>query len=200
MDEFPILYEGKEYAYALSSVKRAIEAQNRRNRYTVSVRNKRPNPFNSEPRKPSRKQLELLAFYHRWRDFLKNKPDEWWFERIDSAIEEKFYRAKLYCLIWWELCEQQDLDDDAWRRRMAGYDFDRDLECDWELVEYALHCCGFHPVKARSMSFEAKDRRVWRAHRRKVFKCFECDAERTNLNFPPQRCESCGVQGSMEEK
>ncbi len=201
MDDFPIVYEmgSKEYRRALKSVKDAVSTQNKRNRYTVALSRGNPNPFNHVPPKPTKKQMDLIQWDKAWKKSLQGRSDTWWFRRINRAIEENFYRAKVTCLIWWELCEKQDLDDTEWKRRMEGYDFDRDLECDWDLVEYALHCAGLPPLKAHQMSFENRDRRRWKAHRQIIYKCSECDAERTNLNYPPTRCTGCGKTGTMEQ-
>lgn len=201
MDKFPILYEyeSREYDQVLNKTHDAVSAQNRRNRYTVARKAGKPNPFTTVPPTPTAEQMRLIQQDREWKAALQGRDDQWWFERIDAAIEEEFYRAKIHCLIWWDLCEKQDLDDEAWRQRMRGYDFERDLECDWELVEYALHCVGYPPLKAHQMSFEAKDRKKWKAQRQIVYKCFECDAERTNCNYPPQRCLACGKTGTLKQ-
>jgi hypothetical protein len=188
------------YNRALEATQDAAQTQNRRNRFTVSVKKGTDNPFGHVPSKPSKAQLKVIRADRNWKDELKDRPDHWWFERINAAIEENFYRAKVYCLVWWELCDnEQQMDHGEWKAQFEGYDFERDLECDWELVEYALHCVGFPPLKAHQMAFEASDRQKWKAHRKLVFKCFECDAERTQLNYPPIRCTTCGKTGTMEQ-
>lgn len=201
MPKYPILYEpgSREYVDCLNRTFKAVRDQNRRNRYTVAMSRGNPNPFPRVPAKPSREQLQLIREDREWKQALMGRPDSWWFNRIDKAIEENFYRAKVSCLIWWDRCETEPLDHAAWHERMEGYDFERDLECDWELVEYALHCVGYPPLRAHQLSFEAKDRKKWKAHRRLTYKCFECDAEKTNLSYPPQRCPNCGKHGTMEQ-
>lgn len=201
MPNYPILYEygSREYNDCLKRTHLAVRALNQRNRYTSAMKRGEPNPFAFVPPKPDKKQGLVLKEYLAWKNELKDRPDSWWFKRIDAAIEESFYNAKVHALIWWDLCEKQTLDNEAWHARMSEYDFDRDLECDWDLVECALHCVGYHPVKAHRMSFEASDRKKWKEHRAFIYKCFECDAERTNLNYPPQRCTGCGLYGTMEQ-
>lgn len=155
-----------EYEGYIKTLTDATAIQNRRNRYTKAERNGTANPFGDEvPRKPTHEELKVIDDDRKWKAELKDKSDSWWFKRIDAAIEENFYRAKVSCLIWWDLCRVPNTkrSSDKWHERFKHYDFDKDLFADLDLIEYALHCCGFPPAKARQMVFDAKDRQKWRA-------------------------------------
>ena len=192
-------FGSKAYDRALKRTTEAISAQNRRNRYTVHMKQRGINPFKDIPVKPSKAQLKIIYAHRAWCDGLKNQTDQWWFDRIDAAIEEQFYRAYIYQLIWWDRCDDEDLDDGAWKWRWVGWDFDRALETDWDLVEYALHCCGYPPFNAHAMAFQCGDRKEWLANQKRVFKCFECDHEMTGCDRVPIKCSKCFTVGVLEE-
>lgn len=157
----PIFEHGSaEYEASVADLKAACDKMNRRNRYTNSVKNDRPNPFGDEvPGKPSLADQKLIQEDRDWRDALLGRGDQWWFKRIDDCIEFPFYRAKVSLMIWWELCDHEETCKAEWAPRWKAWDFDADLFCDWDLVEYALHCCGYPPAKARAMSHEAEGRK-----------------------------------------
>jgi len=190
----PPLYEfgSAEYEGYISKLTDANSTQNRRNRYVNAKRTGQPNPFGDEiPEKPTKQQLAVIAADRQWKEALRGQSDHWWFRRINKAIEENFYRAKVSCLLWWELCQTEDLDANAWHARFEGYDFERDLFADLEIIEYAIHCCGFPPPKARLMVFDASDRRKWRVQKSKIYEC-GCGEVVTDLNYTPVHCPCCG--------
>ena len=157
----PIFEHGSaKYEDYVVDLNAARDRMNRRNRYTNSVKNGRANPFGDEiPPIPPAEDQKSIQVDKTWREGLLGRGDQWWFRRIDKCIEEAFYRAKVSQMIWWELCDHEETNKTEWRQRWKDWDFDADLFCDWDLVEYALHCCGYPPAKARAMSHEAEGRK-----------------------------------------
>jgi hypothetical protein len=192
-------FGSKEYRAALEKTAEAINVQNRRNRFTTHMKRKGTSPFDTEPPKPTQADMAKLNEYRDQMLGLKGHTDQWWFKRIDAAIEEKFYRSFLHQLIWWDRCEDEDLDDAAWKLRFKDWDFGQALTTDWDLIEYGLHCCGYPPFKAHGLAFQCRDRKKWLATKKRKFICFECDHMMTNLDRVPTKCRSCHTVGSIEE-
>lgn len=160
----PVFEHGSaEYEGYISDLMASKVRQNCRNEYTKALRKGLPFPTgHMPPDKPTTEDLQRIQYGREWGASLRGRPDEWWFNRIDSAIEDPFYRSKVSQLIWWEICNGQKTCKELWRPRWEAWDFDADLFCDWDLVEYALHCCGFSPYRARAIATEAEGRKQLR--------------------------------------
>lgn len=201
----PTVYEwqSSEYEGYIVTLATATAVQNLRNRYTGAMRAGEPNPFGKHiPRKPSKAELACIVADREWKRDLKGRTDAWWMRRINKSIEENFYRAKVACLIWWELVIPDDhgLNSEKWRDKFKHYDFDSDLFTDLDLTEYALHCCGFPPAKARQMVFDIKDRKKWREYRLRVYDCVSCKAELSNFSCVPTECTNCGNKTTLRPR
>jgi len=192
-------HDSPEYEEYIDRLSRATTRQNRRNLWTNAKREGRKLPNGPTPCKPTKTDYAAIKTDRDWKAEIGKRSERKWVASIRKCIEEKFYLSKVSCIIWWDRCEEQTLDKKLWDRLAKDYDFERDIETDWDLVEYALHCCGYPPLKARQLAFENKNRKEFRAHRKLVFKCSECADEVTGLNTAPVACGACGAWASMEQ-